>query len=492
MKLADEQITAVVERVVSKLKTATTVVTEKPKPKSDSSQSHLSIMSHAHTGKDGIFDCIDKAIESAKMAYLSFASTPLETRGKMIESMRKRARGFAVKSAEMALEETGLGRLEDKILKNHLAIDKTPGIEILKTDCFTGDNGLTITEHAPYGVIGSITPCTNPVATVVCNAIGMISAGNAIVINGHPTAKNTTVFVIQELNRAIIEAGGPANLLTTVSKPTIESANRLMKHKDIALLVVTGGPAVVNVAMGSGKKVIAAGPGNPPVVVDETADLKSAAKHIIDGASFDNNIVCIVEKEIIAVEKIADKLIGELKKQGAYFLGLHQIKRLEKIVIDRVPKEEGDHGLVNKKWVGKDASLILKEIGVNAGAEVKLIIADVPKKHPFVQMELLMPLLGFVRAKNVDEAIDIAVEVEHGFRHTAVMHSKNIENLSKMARAVNTSIFVKNGASTAGLGNGGEGYTSFTIASPTGEGLTTAKHFSRERRCTLKDSFRIV
>ncbi len=502
MKLAKDQIAAVVERVVSKL-SAFEVQPDLPdskKPKVSSSASlrgsvagsadHL--MRQAPKGKDGIFETIDEATAAAREAFLTLDQLPIKLRGEMVESMRRRAGANAENWADIAVRETGLGKREHKILKNRLAIEKTPGIEILKTESCTGDNGLTITERAPYGVIGSIAPCTNPAATVICNCIGMIAAGNAVVINAHPTAKEITIAVIRELNAAIMQVGGPANLISTVAKPTIESANALMKHPDIALLVVTGGPAVVKVAMGSGKKVIAAGPGNPPVVVDETADIPKAAKDIVAGASFDNNIVCIVEKEIIAVDKIADKLIKELKNSGAYFLGAHQLKRLESVVIDRKPEGPEDHGMVNKKWVGKDAHLILKEIGIEAGPEVQLVIAEVPEKHPFVQMELLMPVLGLVRVRNVDEAIKTAVRVEHGFRHTAVMHSTNINNLSKMARVINTSIFVKNAPSTAGLGNEGEGHTSFTIASPTGEGLTTARHFSRERRCTLKDSFRIV
>jgi acyl-CoA reductase-like NAD-dependent aldehyde dehydrogenase len=484
MKLADDQISAVVERVVKRL-----AKDEAPLRKVTAEERVKTVVDRESMG---VFETIDDAVAAATVAFNLLDKLPLQKRGELIEAMRKRAMEYAVESAEMAVKETGLGRIDHKIIKNRLAIQKTPGIEILKPEAVTGDFGLTITERAPYGVIGSITPCTNPTATVISNAIGMIAGGNSIVINGHPTAKETTIFNVRELNKAIVSAGGPANLLTTVKVPTIESANRLMKHPGIALLVVTGGPAVVEVAMGSGKKVIAAGPGNPPAVVDETADIPMAAKHIIDGASFDNNIVCIVEKEIIAVEKIADELIKELKKNGAYLLSPYQVRRLEKIVIDRKPERDGDHGMVNKKWVGRDASLILKEIDVNATPDIRLIIAEVPKSHPFVQMELLMPVVGLVRVKDVNTAIDTAKEVEHGFRHTAVMHSRNIENLSRMARVINTSIFVKNGPSTAGLGFNGEGHASFTIASPTGEGLTTARHFTRERRCTLKDSFRIV
>lgn len=480
MHFGEEQIAAAVERVAKRL-AATGALNG---PGRASAPAHISGM--------GVFATIADAVSAAKAAFYSLGSMPLEARGRIIEAMRRAALDNLEQLARLAVDETGLGRYEHKLIKNRLAITKTPGIEILETEAWTGDNGLTLLERAAYGVIGSITPCTNPTETIINNAIGMIAAGNAVVVNAHPTAKKVTLFTIDLLNRAIVEAGGPPNLIATVAVPTIASANELMKHPGIALLVVTGGPAVVGAAMASGKKVIAAGPGNPPVVVDETADLANAARCIVEGASFDNNIVCIVEKEIIAVEAIADKLLAELKKAGAYVLNSQQLRRLEKKIINRVPSGGGDHGEVNKEWVGKDARLILQSIDIDVKDDIRLIVAEASKDDPIVQMELLMPVVGLVRAPNVNTAIDIAVEVEHGFRHTAVMHSKNIDNLSRMARAVNTSIFVKNASSFAGLGAGGEGYTSFTIASPTGEGLTTARHFSRERRCTLKDSFRII
>ncbi|MEW6056660.1 MAG: aldehyde dehydrogenase, partial [Bdellovibrionota bacterium] len=348
-----------------------------------------------------------------------------------------------------------------------------------------GDDGLCLIEYAPYGVIGSITPTTNPSETVINNGIGMVAAGNAVVFNPHPSAKRVSNRTVELFNQAITSNGGPANVVCSIAEPTIESAGELMKAEGIRLLVVTGGPAVVKAAMASGKKVIAAGPGNPPVVVDETADLDQAAKGIIAGASLDNNIVCIAEKEIIVVEKVADGLIAALKKHGAYQLSPYQIKQLEPVIVDgKYP---------NKKFVGRNANVILKEIGVSVSDEVRLIFGEVSDEHhPFVQVELLMPVLPLVRVRNVEEAIAMAKRVEHGFCHTAVMYSKNIDNLHQMACEVNTSIFVKNAPSYAGLALGGEGFTSFTIASPTGEGLTTAIDFSRVRRCTLKEHFRIV
>jgi acyl-CoA reductase-like NAD-dependent aldehyde dehydrogenase len=313
----------------------------------------------------------------------------------------------------------------------------------------------------------------------------MVAAGNAVVFNVHPSAAQVCNWCVHILNEAIQSVGGPRDVLISVEKPTVESANILMKHPLVRIVVVTGGPVVVKAAMNSGKKSICAGPGNPPAVVDETANLAKAADAIVRGASLDNNIVCIAEKEVIAVDSIASRLIEELKRQPVLWLDHRQVRELEKVVLD------GDH--VNKDWVGKDAAVIAKAIGISGhGHDLRLLMAEVDEQHPFVQHELLMPVIPLFRARDAADAIAAGVRVEHGFHHTATMHSTNIDNMAAMARVCNCSIFVKNDASYAGLGLGGEGYTSFTIASPTGEGLTTAIHFTRERRCTLKDSFRFV
>jgi len=431
---------------------------------------------------------LDEAVMAAKNAQTRWASLPMQKRKEIIGKIRANLHRHVEELAKLAVEETGLGRYEDKLSKNRLVIDKTPGPEYLETTAFTGDDGMALIEYAPYGVIGSITPTTNPSETVINNGIAMLSAGNAVVFNPHPSSKRVSQRAMELMNDVIVGDGGPNGCLTMVEKPTIDTAQALMKHPGIRLLVVTGGPAVVKAAMASGKKVIGAGPGNPPVVVDETADLDQAAEGIVKGASLDNNIVCIAEKEIIAVDSIADELIKKIQKNGGYLISSYQVRQLEKIVLDA----ESGGKYPAKNFVGKNASVILKSIGVHVSDDVRIVFCEVDESHPFVQVELLMPLIPLVRVRNVDEAIEMAKRVEHGNCHTAVMYSKNIDNLHRMAKEVNTSIFVKNAPSYAGLGLGGEGYTSFTIASPTGEGLTTCRTFSRIRRCTLKDHFRIV
>ena len=432
----------------------------------------------------GLFEDMEEAIEAAEAAQKELVKLSLEQRGKLIDAIRKAAIENAELFARMAVDESGMGNYQDKVLKNLLAAEKTPGIEDLKTEAISGDHGLTVVELSPYGVIGSITPTTNPTETVICNSIGMIAAGNAVVFSPHPTAKNTSLKAIELLNQAIVEAGGPDNLLSTTVNPSIEQANIMMKHKKIRMLVATGGPGVVKAVLSSGKKAIGAGAGNPPAVVDETADLEKAGKDIIDGCSFDNNLPCVAEKEVIVVESVADYLIFYMKKNGAFQItDKGQIQKLTELVVDK--------GHANKKFVGKDVAYILGQIGIDVPAGTRVAIMDVPGDHPLVTAELMMPILPVVRVENVEKAIELAVEVEHGFRHTAIMHSKNVDNLTNFAKAIQTTIFVKNGPSYAGIGVGGEGYTTFTIAGPTGEGLTSAKNFARRRKCVLVDGLSV-
>ena len=436
-------------------------------------------------GTLGIYQDADQAAKAARKGFEANERLPVAVRARMVEAMRKVALANNELLSRYAVEETGLGRYEDKLEKNKLVATKTPGTEILRPVAYTGDDGLMLTERAPYGVLLAVTPTTNPTETILCNAIGMVAGGNAVVFNVHPSAGRVCNWFVHLLNEAIIGAGGPRDVIVSVEQPTIESAQTLMKHPLVRLVVVTGGPAVVKQAMASGKKTIGAGPGNPPAVVDETANLEKAADAIVRGASLDNNIVCIAEKEIIAVDSIASELVRQLQRKGALLLDARQARAVEQLVV------QGDH--VNKDWVGKDAGVIAAAAGIRGhGHDLKILLAEVDEQHPFVQHELLMPVIGMVRVKDAAEAIAMAIRVEHGFHHTATMQSTNIDNMTAMARVCNCSIFVKNDASYAGLALGGEGYTSFTIASPTGEGLTTAVHFTRERRCTIKDSFRFV
>lgn len=434
----------------------------------------------------GVFKTVRECVDAARVSQRTLVALPLEKRKEIIANIRRRTAEDVHTLARMANQETKLGRAEDKVKKNLLVIHRTPGPEILDPIAYTGDDGLALIERAPYGVIAAITPCTNPTETIINNGIGMVSGANTVVFNTHPLARGVSAYCIDLINRASMEVGGPENIMTCIETPTLDTANELLRYPGIRLNVVTGGPGVVKAAFAAGKKCICGGPGNPPVVVDDTADIEQAARGIINGASFDNNIICTDEKEVFAVEKVYDRLMETMVRMGAVQLRNHQITRLEKLILT------ADKEHTKGEWVGQSAARYLKEIDVPFNGDPRLIICEVPFEHSFVQHELLMPIIGVVRVKDVHEGIDQAIQAEHGFGHTASMYSKNLDNLHRMARAVNCSIFVKNAPNYAGLGFGGEGYTSFTIASPTGEGLTTARTFTRERRCTLSGYFRIV
>jgi acyl-CoA reductase-like NAD-dependent aldehyde dehydrogenase len=486
--LDDARIDAIIQQVMTELREGERGPHE-PLPAVGPAPSAMAAPKLSHG--DNLFQDVDSAVEASHRAFEELGRLPLALRERMISQMRRTARENAQVLARLAWEETGMGRLEDKIEKNLLNADKTPGPEILTPTAWTGDDGMTLVEYAPYGVIGSITPSTNPTSSVICNAIGMVAAGNAVVFNAHPGAKACTNLTVQLLNQAIVEAGGPANLVCATAEPTIQSAQEIMRHPAVDLLTVTGGEGVVQAAMQSGKRAICAGPGNPPVVVDETADTDQAGRGIVRGASFDNNIVCVVEKETFAVATIAEALKRSMIAHGGYEIDAAQLDRLMKVIFTEVPPP-GRVGLMNKAFIGKSPAALLREIGIGVGEEVRLVLVEVGADHPLVVTEQMMPIMPLVRVRDADEGIDLAKTVEHGYRHTAVMYSKNLDHLSRMARVMDCSIFVKNAPSLAGLGGGGEGFCSFTIASPTGEGITNPISFSRIRRCTLKDAFRIV
>lgn len=439
----------------------------------------------------GVFRSIDECVAAAQAAFVELNKIGLEHRRRIIASIRDAMFANAIALAREAVEETGLGRVEDKIVKNRLVTRKTPGPEVLEPRGVSGDDGLTIVERAPFGVIAAITPTTNPTSTIICNSIGMVSAGNTVVFNVHPNAKRVSCRNVGLINEAIVRAAGPPNVVTSMAEPTIESAQALMTHKGVRLLVVTGGPGVVKAAMASGKRAVCAGPGNPPVVVDETAVIDKAGRDVVLGASFDNNVVCTDEKEVFVVQSVADRFLKAMSAAGALVLTRPQAAAIEKVIFDqtRGPRKPG---VINKKWVGKNANVILQQIGMRVPDTVRLAVLDVPVEHPLIWTEQLMPVLPVARVKSAEEAIELAVAAEHGFGHSASMHSMHLGHLSLMARRINTSIFVKNGPIYAGLGEGGEGYSSFSIASPTGEGLTDPRSFSRERRCVVVDHFRIT
>jgi len=437
------------------------------------------------TEQSGLFATVDEAVAASRKAFSEFSTIPLHDRSRIIEEVRRAMYPHCRRLAELAVSDTGLGRIEDKVKKNQLALDKSLGVEDVQTECDTGSRGLTMEQLVPFGVIGSITPTTNPTSTILNHLLIMPAAGNTVVFNFHPNAAVCCAETVRLMNEAFVAAGAPPNIGTASVKPTIRSAIEVMEHPDIDLLVVTGGSAVVERAMKSGKRVLAAGPGNPPVVVDETADLGLAGREIVTGASLDNNVLCICEKELFVVESVADRLVANLQKSGAYLASKIETEALEKLLITP------DHH-VQKDFIGKDATVILSKIGVQAPSSIQLILCEVDFEHPFVQHEMLMPVLPVVRVRDFDEAVDFAVKAEHGFHHTATIFSRDVNRITKYARAMNVSLFAANANCGATLGYLAEGCTALTIAGPTGEGVTRPRTFVKKRRVVIKDALSLL
>ena len=442
-------------------------------------------------GDDGIHASVDDAVKACRGAFETYRSCGLDARHRIVDRIRQVMREHVVEISEMAQRETGLGRAEDKIKKNTLVIDKAPGPEDLEPQTWTGDCGLTLTEPAPFGVIGAITPTTNPTATIINNTIAGVSAGNGVVFNTHPNAKAVSAHTIRLINSAVVDAGGPRNLVAGVAEPTIASAQALMNHPGVRILLVTGGPGVVAEAQKTTKRAILAGPGNPPVVVDETADLELAGREIVRGASFDNNLICTDEKEVFVVASVADQLLEAMRAAGGYVLAEHELAKLDRVIFLEAA-HDGTPGKVNPKFIGQNAGDILAEIGIRNVDHIRLVVADVPVTHSLIWTEQMMPVMPVARVPDVDRAISLAIEAEHGCCHTASIFSRNVDTITRMAREIDVSIFVANASTLAGLGDGGEGFTSFSIASPTGEGLTRPRSLSRERRLAIAGGLRIV
>ena len=446
----------------------------------------------SYKGRYGLFNDPDEAVAASREAFEELSARTRAERKKMLDCIRRICIEQCVELGTMEMEETKIGRLEHKIDKLLNVGYNAQGVEALSSEVFSGDYGLTVIEHAPFGVIGAVTPVTHSLPTVANNSINMIAAGNTVVFNPHPSGKKIAAEGVRRFNQAIFAEFGIDNLASLIVEPTLESADRIFKHPLVNLLVVTGGPGVAKAAMSQTKRAIVAGPGNPPVVVDESADLDRAARCMIEGGAYDNNLLCLAEKEVFVVDSVFDALMDAMERAGAVRLNARETELMTQKGIVQVGEGASRHDAPSREFLGKDASVLAAGIGKSVPKETLMLYGETDYANPFVPVEQMMPFLPFVRCRNVDEAIDRAVEMEHGFHHTAMIHSKNVENMTRMGRAVNTTIFVKNGPSTAGNGGGGEGFGSYSIAGPTGEGITCPLTFTRSRRCAMVESLHIL
>jgi aldehyde dehydrogenase len=442
--------------------------------------------------RSGVFQDVDQACQAAQDAFEQLTERGVAARARVIEIVKALSRENAREWGKLELDETRIGRLDHKIEKLE-SISSVPGVEFLRPDAFSGDRGLTIVEYAPFGVIGAVTPMTHSIPTIACNMVSMVAAGNAVVFNPHPSAARCAGVAVRAFNQAIERELGIENLVCMLEAPTLEGFQELTRNEHVRLLCITGGPGVVKAAMNSGKRAVCGGPGNPPVLVDDTVDLDDAARKIVYGASYDNNLLCIGEKQIFVLASVADRLLQALGKAGGHRINDAQLARLTKAAFTFPPGQGGgcSHAAVNRGLVGRDPAVLAREVGAEVPAGTQILYAETAEDHPFVQEEQMMPMIPVVRVRTVEEGILAAKKSEHGYKHTAVIHSHDVTRITAMARALDTTIFVKNGPSTAGNGPGGEGYASFTVATPTGEGITTPRTFTRARRCTMFENLRI-
>ncbi len=476
MQVTDDLVRNVIQQVLTQMR---------------SRQGGIPATSNGHARPWGVYQDVNEAIVAAASAQKEFEQRGLEDRRKAVACIRKICKEQAETLGREELEETRIGRLQHKIEKLIVCAERVPGVEFLRTDAFSGENGISLQEYAPFGVIGAITPVTHSLPTLACNAINMLAGGNALVCNPHPGGARIACKGVRLFNQAIAEAIGIDSLITIVETPTLESAQAIFDHREVRMLCVTGGPAVGRAALRSPKRAIVAGPGNPPVVVDETADLENAARSIIAGASYDNNLLCIGEKEVFAVATIFEELLEAMTHYQAVQLNAAQIDALTKAAF--VPASDDPSKLiVHKDFIGQDAAVLAQKAGFTVPADTLLLFGETDENNPFVDHEQMMPFVPFVRVSNVDQAIALALKYEHGFKHTSIIHSRNVETITRMGREMDTTLFVQNGASVAGLGTGGEGYLSFSIATPTGEGVTTPLTFTRQRRSTTVGSLRVL
>ncbi len=490
LQTSEDQIRHVVQQVLTRL-AANDAPAANNCDCSNAAHAACGCTSDSHDGRRGIFTDVNDAVAAASEAFEQLSQRTIEDRGRIIEHIRRISIDQCVELGTLEMEETKIGRLEHKIEKLKTLGERTPGIEFMRSEVFSGDHGLAVIEHAPFGVIGCITPVTHSLPTITGNAVSMIAGGNTLVVNPHPSGKRVAAEGVRRFNEAIFRDLGIDNLICVIVEPTLESANAIFSHRDVKLICVTGGPMVARAALNSGKRAIVAGPGNPPVVVDETADLDRAARAMIQGAAYDNNLLCIAEKEVFVVDQVFDQLLNAMERAGAVRLDAGEVEALTHAAITSAGNGQ-KHDAPAKEFLGQDASVLAAGIGKSVPAGTELLFGETDEHNPFVTVEQMMPFLPFVRCRDVEEAIEKARHYEHGFGHTAIIHSNNVRNMTNMGRVMDTTLFVKNGPCMSSLGLGGEGYLSFSIATPTGEGVTTPLTFTRERRCSLIDDLCIL
>ena len=503
MKIDQEALRSVVEKVMSDLSQgqssragapSSSASPEEPTTSKADCTCHAgpSHAGAAHKRSFGVFSCVNEGANAAHDAFQQLKELGLEGRARVIEIVKGVCAGNTERWGKFEIEETRIGRLDHKVAKLEI-MNKVPGVEWLRPYALSGDDGIMLEEYAPFGVVGAILPVTHSVPTLTGNVINMVAAGNAVLFNPHPGGARSAAMAARAYNEAIARELGIENLICVIENPTLESFEKISKHDLIAIMAITGGPAVVAAAMKSGKRSICAGPGNPVVVVDETADLDRAARCVIEGGSFDNNLLCIGEKAVFVVDSVSSRFLEAMEKAGAARLSGRQLDRLSNAAFTY---REGDggcaHAVVNRDYIGASPQVLAEAAGARIPNGCELLFSETDAEHPYVQEEQMMPMVPVISVPDFETAVSQAKSAEHGYRHSAIIHSTNVGNMTHMGREMDTTIYVKNGPCVAGLGLGGEGYLSYSVATTTGEGITTPKTFTRVRRCVMVENLRIV
>ena len=392
-------------------------------------------------------------VEKAKKAQQEFAQKSQEEVDAIVKSVAEAGVRNAKRLAKMAHEETGFGIEADKVIKNvfgsrgvYEAIKDMKTIGVLEVDEEKKTKKIAI----PVGIVAGLIPSTNPTSTAFYKSEIALKGGNAIIFSPHPNAKNCIVEAVKVIRTAIAEAGGNEDLVSVITIPTIQATDMLMKHPDVAMILATGGSAMVRAAYSSGTPAIGVGPGNGPAYIEKTADVALAVKRIMDSKTFDNGTICASEQSVMCDCDMEPAVRVEMEKQGAYFLNDEQIAKLGKFILRA-------NGTMNPQIVGKSAQVIadLAEIEIPEGTRV-LVAKEtgIGFGHPYSN-EKLAPILGFYSAENYVEICELAQKILHyeGAGHTFSMHTKDPKIVDYFAARIPASrIMVNTPSALGGIG----------------------------------------
>ncbi|MCB2296397.1 acetaldehyde dehydrogenase (acetylating) [Clostridium tagluense] len=364
-------------------------------------------------------------IANAKLAQKKLGQMSQNEIDKIVKAICDSAYNNAEKLAKMAEEETGFGKWQDKIVKNTFASKSVyEYIKDLKTvGIINEDKDKKLIEVAvPVGVIAGLIPSTNPTSTAIYKAMIAIKAGNSIVFSPHPMATKCILETVRIISQAAVAAGAPEGAIACMSIPTMQGTDQLMKHNDISLILATGGTPMVKAAYSSGNPAIGVGPGNGPAFIEKSADIALAVKRILDSKTFDNGTICASEQSIVVEACTKDKVISELKAQGAYFLNKEEADRLAGFILR-------SNGSMNPQIVGKSVEAIAKMANLNVSTGARVLIAqetNVGHEYPYSR-EKLAPILGFYCEETWEKACEKCIEIlnNEGAGHTLMIHSNN-------------------------------------------------------------------